>query len=151
MSLLTIQLRPSKQLAIILIAAHSCAAVLLFWTLSVSFSIQLIGLLFLIVSLYFYLKHDALLSFAHSAVSLSFSDKVDCTLETVSGQTVECSVLGSTFVSPYLTVLILQSKQWWSMRSVVILPDVIDNEEFRRLRVILRWKWRQVSEQRCMK
>lgn len=146
MSLLIIQLRPSKQLAVILIVAHCCAAILLFLTLSVSFNVQLIGLLFLIISLYFYLKHDALLSFAHSVVSLSFSDTVDCTLETVSGQAVECSVLGSTFVSAYLTVLILQSKQWRFTRSVVILPDAIGKEEFRRLRVMLRWKWRQVSE-----
>lgn len=129
----------------ILIVAH-CAAAFLIWTLSVSFGIKLIGLLILIVSLYFYLKHDALLSFAYSAVSLRFSDSV-CTLKMVNGQTVACTILGSTFVSSYLTVLILHSKQWRFTRSVVILPDAIDPEEFRRLRVMLRWKWRQVPEQ----
>jgi toxin CptA len=34
-----------------------------------------------------------------------------------------------------------QSSQYFS-RSVVILPDGINPEKFRQLRVLLRWKWR---------
>ncbi|MEZ5697701.1 MAG: protein YgfX [Nitrosomonas sp.] len=145
MSSLTIHLKPSRQLVSILIVAH-CSAALLVCTLSLSSDIKLIGFLSLIISLYFYLKHDALLDSANSVTSLSFSDTVDCKLKMVSGQTVECSVSGSTFVSSYLTVLILHSKQWRLARSVVILNDAINREEFRRLRVMLRWKWKQVSK-----
>ena len=129
-----------------LIVMH-CAAALLILTLSISFNMQLIGLLCLIVSLYFYLNHDAFLFFLRSARSLSFSDTIDCTLRTVSGETIDCFVLDSTFVSSYLTVLMLKPKQWRHKytRSVVILPDAVDTEKFRQLRVLLRWKWKQIS------
>jgi toxin CptA len=70
-------------------------------------------------------------------------------------------ILGSSFVAPYLTVLELRPlepsagssgtgiREWWRKRwkhrprSVVILPDAIDAEAFRQLRVLLRWKWKE--------
>ena len=61
---------------------------------------------------------------------------------------ITCTLLGSSFVEPYLTVLELKPleplKSWrrFSSRSVVILPDGIDAEGFRQLRVLLRWKWK---------
>jgi toxin CptA len=60
--------------------------------------------------------------------------------------------LGSSFVAPYLTVLELKPLgagglwQRFRTRSVVILPDGIDAEEFRQLRVLLRWKWKNTQE-----
>lgn len=63
-----------------------------------------------------------------------------------------CALLGSSFVAPYLTVLELKplgfQKLWqrFSPRSVVILPDGIDKEEFRQLRVLLRWKWKDARK-----
>ena len=144
--MLTIHLKPSKLLAIILIVAHSAVAVLL-WLLSVPLGFKLIGLLFLVFSLCFYLTRDALLCSAQSAVLLTFSDKVNCTMQTVSGQSINFTVLGSTFVSPLMTVLMLQSEpRSWFSQSVVVMPDAVDAEEFRQLRVLLRWKWRQVSD-----
>ena len=142
MSQLTVHLKPSKQLAVMLSLVH-CAVALLLWPLPVSSSVKLIVVLLLMISLYVYLRQDALLSFAHSAVSLRFSDKVDCSMETMSGQIIDCTVLGSTFVSTYLTVLILQPEHRWFARSVVIMPDAVDAEAFRRLRVLLRWRWKQ--------
>lgn len=143
--MLTVHLKPSKLLAAILIVAH-CAAALIIGLLSVTTDIKLAGMLAVIVSAFFYLRRDALQHSAYSVTLLRFSDKVECTLETKCGQILECKVCGSTFVSFYLTVLILRSQQSWLTRSIVILPDAMDSEEFRRLRVLLRWKWKQVVE-----
>ncbi len=145
MSQLTVHLKPSKQLAVMLIVMH-CAAALILWFLAVSINVKLAGLLLLVVSLYFYLSHAVRLSFAHSAVLLEFSDKTGCKLNTASGRVINCTVLGSTFVSSYLTVLILQPEHCWFTRSVIIMSDTVEAEEFRRLRVLLRWQWKQNSE-----
>lgn len=56
----------------------------------------------------------------------------------------ECAVLGTSYVSAYLTVLILQPvRHYWTLQSIVIVPDNVDAEEFRRLRIMLRWEWKR--------
>ncbi len=75
-----------------------------------------------------------------------------CTLETQRRDYIACALLGSSFVAPYLTVLELKPlstrKLWQRFRTrcVVILPDGIDVEEFRQLRVLLRWKWKDARK-----
>jgi toxin CptA len=74
-----------------------------------------------------------------------------CTLETWRGDVIKCMLLGSSFVAPYLAVLELKPlgvRRLWQRfrtRSVVILPDGIDVEEFRQLRVLLRWRWKNAQ------
>ncbi|OIQ81376.1 hypothetical protein GALL_368600 [mine drainage metagenome] len=48
-------------------------------------------------------------------------------------------VLGSSFVTPKLTVLNLRLKGRRLVQHVVLLPDAVEREQFRRLRVWLRW------------
>jgi len=111
--------------------------------LPLPFHIQLIGIGVLSISLFIYLGRDGLLCFARSVVLLKLTNESNCMLETKGGQIIDCEILGSTFVSPYLTVLMLQASRSWFTQSVVIVPDMIDAEEFRRLRVVLRWRWKQ--------
>ena len=54
-------------------------------------------------------------------------------------------ILDSIFVAPYLAVLNLKLQNKFLGGSAVILPDSIDGGEFRRLRVLLRWKWKATS------
>ncbi|WP_425433705.1 protein YgfX [Nitrosomonas marina] len=132
-------------MAALLVVTH-CAAAIIVGLLSVTVEVKLAGLVAFIVSLCFYIRGEALQISGRSAVLLEFTDKVICKLKTKNGQSFEYKVSGSTFVSPYLTVLILRSRHSWSTQSIVILPDAIDSEEFRRLRVLLRWKWKQLTE-----
>ncbi len=136
-----VRLNPSRWLAAVLVVVH-CMAAIIVGLLSLPYYIQIISVLLIISSLLIYLGRDVLLCFSQSIVSLRFTEEVNCIVENKCGQTVECVVLGSTFVSPYLTVLILQSARRWFTRSVVIVPDMVDTAEFRRLRVLLRWKWK---------
>ncbi|MDC8445027.1 MAG: hypothetical protein LV471_03760 [Nitrosomonas sp.] len=96
------------------------------------------------ISLYYYLRQDALLDFPCSVVSFTLTDGKNCVLKMRNGSEKECIVLGTSYVSAYLTVLILQPVRYWNLRSVIILPDSVDAEEFRRLRILLRWKWERV-------
>lgn len=50
-----------------------------------------------------------------------------------------CNILDSSFVTPWLTVLHLKPAQRWLPVHVVLLPDMLDADEFRRLRVWLKW------------
>jgi toxin CptA len=120
-------------------------------------SVKLVGSTLLVISLVFYLRRYALLRSPDSVSGLEVTDEMACTLNTRDGGQVACSLLGSSFVAPYLTVLDLKPiktdridkslrrlNRYFS-RSVVILPDGINPEEFRQLRVLLRWKWKDVK------
>ena len=137
---MSIHIKPSLQLVILLSLAHFAVAGLL-WTLTLTLSIKAMGTFVLIISLIYYLKQDALLTANNAVVAFALSDEMRCALTTRSGESIACSILGSTFVAPYLTVLNLKPVEKLFTRSVVILPDSMDAEEFRQLRVWLRWRW----------
>ena len=128
--------------------AHLSAGALL-WPLMLPLTVKLAGIAALALSLAIYLRHYALRTSPGSITSLALADDMTCTLQTRRGQRIACALLGSSFVAPYLTVLELKPlapARWWhklGAYSVVILPDAIDSEEFRRLRVLLRWKWKE--------
>jgi toxin CptA len=156
------------RLAVILSLAHFSAIGLL-WPLMLPAIVQLAGSVILALSLVFHLRRYALLSSPASVTGLELSDEMTCTLETRRGERISCTLLGSSFVAPYLTVLELKPLNTlesgesmqpltppvpippvpsllplriFSGRSVTILPDGIDAEAFRLLRVLLRWKWK---------
>lgn len=123
-----------------LIIAH-CAVIPLVWFLSVALSFKCAAMLMVVISLYYYLEQDALLNFPRSVVLLTLTDGKNCMFKMRNGSEEESVVLGISYVSAYLTVLILHPMHHWSLRSVIIVPDNVDAEEFRRLRILLRWKW----------
>jgi len=141
MATLTVHLKPSRRLTIILCLAHFIAASMLF-PLALPVAVKLAGVAMLIISLAYYLRKDALLSADGSIINFELSDEMQCKLTARSGKLQVCSILGSTFVASYLTVLILKPENKFFIRSIVILPDSIDAEVFRLLRVLLRWKWK---------
>ncbi|MEK6707927.1 MAG: protein YgfX [Pseudomonadota bacterium] len=139
--LLTARLEPSVRLAVILGLAHF-AAIGMLWPLALPTTIKLAGTILFVVSSIFYLRSYALLRSPRSVVALELSDEMSCALETQHGERIICTLLGSSFVAPYLTALNLKPSGKFFTRSVVILADGIDAEQFRQLRVLLRWKWR---------
>ena len=159
--LLAVCLTPSIRLAIVLSIAHFMAICLL-WPLTLPAAAKLAGSVIMAASLVLYLRHYALLRSPGSAVGFELTQDMTCILETKNGN-IACMILGSSFVAPYLAVLELQPlepfagsssagiREWWRKRwkhrprSVVILPDAIEAEAFRQLRVLLRWKWKEPS------
>jgi len=55
------------------------------------------------------------------------------------GRSHQVTVLSSSFVAPYLTVLNLQEIESGRRFSAVLLADNTQSESFRQLRVWLRW------------
>jgi toxin CptA len=96
----------------------------------------------LFVHLTFAVRRHAWLSAADSPVELELAD--DCSVSACSraGNWERYQIIGSTFVSPPLTVLNLRSGVGHQTRAVLIASDGLDADSFRRLRVWLRWRWR---------
>jgi len=147
MSNLLVRLQPSYYLAVLLCLAHAAAGLVL-WPLVLPLGVKAAIAALLIVSLIYYLRKDALLTAHDAVVALTLTDEMSCILIARSGQSVACGLLDSTFVAPYLTVISLHPVERFFMRSVVILPDSMDAEEFRKLRIWLRWKWKNDREKR---
>lgn len=63
-----------------------------------------------------------------------------------SGEWVPAEVLGSSFVKPWLTVLHLKLEGRRFMAPLVLLPDMLAQEDFRRLRMWLLWGWKRAAD-----
>jgi toxin CptA len=140
MAALSIHRKPSFRLAVILSSAHIATAILL-WPLSLSLEVKMLIAILIVISLIHYLGRDALLYADKAVISFTLSEKMQCTAIARSGKTTICKVLGSTFVAPYLVVINLKPEGEFFPCSIVILPDGIDLDMHRQLRVWLRWKW----------
>jgi toxin CptA len=137
--MLSVSLKGSRLLAVLLIAMHALGAVLL-WSFPLVLWLKAAATSALLASLVFYLRRDALRSLPQSVTALSLNSECGCAIQSVRGQWLETRLLASSFVSPYLTVLNLSPHGAWGARHVVIFPDAVDPEAFRQLRVLLKWK-----------
>lgn len=72
------------------------------------------------------------------AIEISTDNKVSAQMRSSGWE--EYEVLGNTFVMPYLTILNLQQAGGRAIKRVALLPDSLHAEDFRKLRVWLRWK-----------
>ena len=136
--MLKISIKPSRRLALLLCLAHVAAAGAV---LAIDLPIWLKILLVLLIcaSCAAYSYSTALLRSGGAVVGLEIGDDDALSFQTRRGEWREGTLLGSSFVSPYLTILNIGTAGRFFARHVVIMPDGIDAEDFRRLRVRLRW------------
>ena len=136
---LRIDLRASWALAAILVVAHggAIAAVLV---VSMPSWLQLTAAAALAVNLANVLWRKALLQNPAAVVSIEIASDDVLSIRTRRGEWVEYDVCGDTYVLWFLTMLNLRRPGKGRRLSVAILPDAIEAEEFRKLRVWLRWK-----------
>lgn len=94
----------------------------------------------LVASAWYTLRRDALRMQPNSLVAVRLHADGRYAFK-VRGETWhQAALLGSSYVSPYLTVLNLRPEGSRFARHLVILPDAINAEDFRRLRVWLKWR-----------
>ena len=120
-----------------LIAAHGATIMALF-PLTFPLWAKIALTLLVLVNLGYHLRRDAWLTAPSSAVMIMLeADQV--VLTRFDGKNMAGQILRDSLVTPYLTVLnvLLQGSRF--SRSVVILPDSLDQESFRKLRVWLKW------------
>lgn len=134
-----IQVTPSVMIAVVVTSVHLAAAGVL-WLVPVPV-IGKVALTFAIaVSLIYYMARDAALHAAHSIVALELRTGEEIACQTRRGEWIECELLGSSFVSPHLTIVNLRPRGGRLARRVILVPDNVDARDFRRLRTWLRWK-----------
>lgn len=130
---------PSRYLAAMLITAHGsvCAALIpltlpLWAKLALAFSV--------LFSLGYHLQRKAWLSAPSACVAMTLEgDQVALTMR--DGARLDGPIARDSLVTPWLTVLNVLPQDARFVRSVVILPDSMDAESFRQLRVWLKWKY----------
>jgi toxin CptA len=79
----------------------------------------------------------AALRSTESIVALEITAAGRISFRTRRGAWHACELLGTSYVSPWLTILNL--KPAGRVRHVVLVPDNVDARDFRRLRTWLRW------------
>jgi toxin CptA len=134
-----IAIAPSMMLAIALGAVHLAAAALL-WIVPVPDLGKAVFTLAICISLVYFLARDALLHAPHAIVALDVRDDGTVSLQTRSGEWIECDVLDSSYVAPRLTVVNFRPRGGQGARHLVLVPDNVDPRDYRRLRMWLRWK-----------
>lgn len=115
-------------------------AVLMIWLVPAPLWLAVLLTLLFMGSAGYYLRRDSLRMQQDSVVAFRLHDDCRCEFQTRAGDWHEADLLGTSFVAPYLAVLNLQPAGRRLARHLVILPDGVDAEDFRRLRVWLKWR-----------
>ncbi len=139
METLTIEVGPSRRLAGLLVGMHVFAAAL-FWLAPLPHWLAALLMPVLLGSAWHTLRRDGFRKLSYSLIGLRLDADCRCEFQTRTGAWHEAALLGSSFVSPYLTVLNLKPAGGRRVKHLVILPDAIYAEDFRRLRVWLKWR-----------
>ena len=130
---------PSVRLAAAVCVVHFAAAVLL-WLMPLPVTGKSVITLVIAVSLVFFLARDAALHATNAIVALAIGEDDTVSYQIRTGEWVDCELLGSSYVSPRLTIVNLQPHGRRRVRRVILVPDNVDARDFRRLRMWLRWK-----------
>jgi toxin CptA len=142
-AMLRLTLKPSRLLAIALTVVHICAAATLVpldlpaWAKA--------GLaLAVAASLAQAVLRHALLKGRGCLIAIELREDDRAAVQTRDGTWHDTRVLGTTYVSPLLSVINLRLDGRRFARHMLVVPDNADAEYFRQLRVWLRWGYRNL-------
>lgn len=135
---LGIGLRSSRAFAVALVTMHAAAA----WVvLSAPWpaACGLASALALLAHAIWIVRRHALLRAAASITALRLYAEDECELQPLAGERIRGRIDGSSFVLPWMIVLRVAVSGRRRLHSVVLLPDAVHTDDFRRLRARLRW------------
>lgn len=135
---LRIAIGPSRLLAAVLGIAH-IAALLVTVVIALPTWVKFLIAMVLVTSGTWSILRLALQRGSSAIVELEAGEGGRISCRTRDGRSREGQVLTSSFVSPWLTVLNLHLGGTARAKHVLILPDNVEEDAFRRLRVLLRW------------
>ncbi|HEU0290601.1 MAG TPA: protein YgfX [Burkholderiales bacterium] len=134
-----VKVAPSVLIAIAISVVHLAAAAVL-WLVPIPILGKAVFTFVIAVSLIYFMARDAALHAAHSIVTLELGEDGEVACQTRGGEWLDCELLGSSYVSPHMTIVNIRPRGWWKSRRVILVPDNVDHRDFRRLRMWLRWK-----------
>lgn len=137
--MLKIQLGPSKILAGILILAHGIGWISI---CLIPLHLALLGVLSLpfVFSLFYFLGRDAWRRLPHSIIMFEINADCSCRYLDYQGRWHAAVIVPTILVNPWLSVLTLRINNRRHLRYIVVLPDAVEPDAFRQLRVWLKWK-----------
>lgn len=135
---IAVALRPSRLLTLVL-GAVGLGAMALVWTMPLPVALQALLMLAIVASAGDAVWRYAWLRAPQSIQQLEVNHKgaLRCLMPAHDWQAAQ--VLGSSTVTPWLTVLNLRLEGRRFARHVVLLPDMAEHDTLRQLRVWLRW------------
>jgi toxin CptA len=136
---LRLTLRPSRRLAALLVLIHLVALAAL-GTLTLALWIRLALAVALAAALARALRRHALLQGCDAIVEITCAADGRLSLEQRDGTCRDAEVLAGSTVHPLAVLLRVRVAGRRAARAVVVFPDSVEDDEFRRLRVWLRWK-----------
>ena len=140
-----IELRPSRQLAVILGGAH-LGAVLALAMLPAALWLQAGAIALLLLNAAYTIRRHAWRRGRTAVTALHFTDREQLRVRLHDGIWHTGRMLGSSTVSVLCTVLNIRLTDHRFPLHTVIMNDCIDIEDFRRLRVWLRWGPREAAD-----
>ncbi len=139
MKVLTIAVGSSRRLAGLLGGMHVFAAAMC-WLVPAPLWLAASAMPLVLGSALHALRRDGFRTLPDSLITLRIDGDCACEFQCRSGEWRGADLLGSSFVSPYLAVLNLKPADGRFAKHLVILPDAVNADDFRRLRVWLRWR-----------
>jgi toxin CptA len=136
---LQVRLGNSWLLAAILIFAHAAITLIAFFV-DIDLWMRAVAVTAIAGSAAWQIRQSALRCGSRSVIGLHVGRDDALTIETRGGEKLGCEVLSSTFVSALMTVVNLRADPERGLLHAVIFPDCVNADDFRRLRVWLRWK-----------
>lgn len=140
-----IELRPSRQLALILGCAH-LGVLLVLATLPVTLWLQTGGAVVLLLNAAYVIRRHAWRRGRGAVIALHFTDREQLRVQMYNSTWHAGRVLGSSTVGVLCTVINIRLADHRFPLHTVIMNDSIDTEDFRRLRVWLRWGPRETAD-----
>lgn len=142
--LLRVQLNRSPYLAAAIVSAHvGCACILI--PLDLPNEAKLAIAITLGLSLARSVWSVVLLRSPGAVIAVELRDEGRLAVQTRDGDWHDARLLGTTYTTPLLTILNLRCEKRLLSRHVVIAGDSTEAEAFRRLRVWLRWGYRDMA------
>lgn len=135
---LSIRLRPSPQIAAGLAATHTLSLAGA-WLAPIPTSASVALTAVILVHLFARLPDLAWRSRPASVAELEWLDGDEVSMQLRRGDAIEGRVHAGSFVSEHLIVLRCTQGERRRSRTILIAPDSLEREDFRRLRVWLRW------------
>jgi toxin CptA len=138
-----VHLKPSRYLAAAFAVVHVAAAATLL-PLDLHVAVKLALAMLVGVSLAHALRRHAFLRGTGAITAVEICDNTTGAALSRRAGWHDVRILGTSYVTPWLTVLNL-ARFGGRPRHVLIVPDNVDAEDFRRARVLLRWRRPQAN------
>ncbi len=134
------ELKPSRQLLTVLIVAHGLALAVMFLVV-LSLSVKTAAAVLILLSTYYYVRREVWRVAPDAIIALHLGAARTATITMADGSCWEGRVLNTSFVSAKLTIVNVRLLAKRGVRHVIVLSDTLAAEDFRHLRVLLRWRY----------